>query len=121
MRDVFYRYSNKVLRCLAEQYITLYEDGLSFKEGDRITDTNSIAEYLADFDYGLSHLGRKFVLLDDFKEYRSWNRFQRVVIADIFGVVDSDLIGRYHFINPQRLRELSYSMMKRFLNGKAQV
>jgi hypothetical protein len=115
--DLIYLYSNKVLRCIAEQYFTLYLDGVSFKEGDRITDSASISEYLADFERGVSHLGQKWVLLNDFKEYRSWNRLQRIVAADIFGIPDNILEDKYHFINPERLRQIAYSRVKRFLNG----
>ena len=115
MRDDF-RYSSKALRCIAENYVNLYDDGLSFK--DTIIDGFELAEFIADFQRGVSSLGSKFVLLSDFKDYHSFNRFQRIVYADIFNITDSELWERYNFVNPERLRQISYSRMRKFLNGE---
>jgi hypothetical protein len=117
-QDGNFQYSNKVLQVIADNYTTLYADGLCFKEGDRITDYNSIAEFLCDFDYALSSLGVKWDgLIKEFKEYRSLNRYQRIIIASILGIPDIDLINKYHFRNPEKLRIIALSRMKKFLNG----
>jgi len=114
MRDDF-RYSNRILQTIAENYINLYDDGLSFK--DTVIDGFELSEFIADFQYGVSHIGSKFVLLNDFKDYHSYNRFQRIIYADIFSIPDDDLIDKYQFFNPERLRQASYGKIKRFLNG----
>jgi hypothetical protein len=116
MRDNF-RYSSKVLRCIAENYSSLYEDGLCFS--DRVIDSFELAEFVADFDFALSSLGQNWDGINghEFKDFRSYSRFQRIVIADILGIPDNELIEKYHFINPERLRGISYSRMRKYLNG----
>ncbi len=113
MRDDF-RYSNKVLQCIAENYINLYDDGLSFK--NTVIDGFELAEFIADFQYGVSHIGSKFILLPEFKDYNC-NRFQRIIYADIYGLQNEELVDKYQFFNPERLRQIAYSKVKRFLNG----
>jgi hypothetical protein len=116
--DIIYKYSNKVLQVLADNYTTLYADGICFKSDDRITDYNSIAEFLCDFDHALSSLGEKWDgLVKEFKDYRSLNRYQRIIIASILGITDNDLVDNYHFRNPEKLRIIALSRMKKFLNG----
>lgn len=113
-----YLYSNKVLKTIAENYSSLYTDGLSFREGNRITDVSTIAEYLCDFDNALSSLGRKWVGLlgREFKDFRRYNKFQRIIISVILGVTDEELV-RLHFYDIERLRSVSFSKMVCFLNG----
>jgi hypothetical protein len=113
MRDNF-RYSNRVLRTIAENYLQLYLDGLSFK--DTVIDGFELAEFICDFENGVSSLGSKFVLLPEFKDYNC-NQFQKIIYADIFNIQDSELFERYHIVNPERMRHISYSKIKRYLNG----
>jgi hypothetical protein len=112
-----YRYSVRVLKSLAETY--LYWQGYEEKPASsRETNQYSISEYLADFELGLSRLaGKKFVFNGlDFKNYINYNRYCRLIIADIIGITDSELVDKYHFYDLIRLREISYSMLKRVLN-----
>lgn len=113
-----FHYSIKVLKTIAENYIELYEEGLSFREGDVITNSFSIAEYHADFDQALSSLGKKWELKGlSFKDYRHYNKFQRIVVADILGVSDEEL-KRLRFRDIIELRKIAYGRMKLFLNGE---
>jgi hypothetical protein len=115
-----YVYSNKILKAIADCYECLYEDGLEVRNGECLKPSFSVIDWKVDFDSALSSLGRKFVFKNgDFKNYKFYNRFQRSVIADIFHIDDNTLFEVYHFRCSQRLREISYSKMKRFLNGES--
>ena len=52
-----YRYTGGVLRAIARYYSRLYQDGLSFRESNLVTDPQAIAEYVADFDMALNGIG----------------------------------------------------------------
>jgi len=88
--------------------------------GETTTHPFSIAEYKADFDRALDDLGRGHWSGDNisplFKSYRGFGRLQRIVIADIIGVEDSELEAMGFYSIP-RLRGLAYWRMKQFLNG----
>uniref|UniRef100_A0A6M3JK26 Uncharacterized protein n=1 Tax=viral metagenome TaxID=1070528 RepID=A0A6M3JK26_9ZZZZ len=113
-----YLYSSRVLRVIAENYVTLY-DGLSFRDGDLVSHPMSLAEFKADFDMALSHIGRGCWVgaIGEFKNYRQHGLHQRVIIADILGVPDGELY-RMNFHNIPRLKVVAYSRMRRYLNGE---
>ena len=115
-----YYYSSRVLKTIAECYQLLYDDGLSFRPGSTLTDPQAIAEYRADFDVALDHIGVGDwygVFSPDFKHYRNYGRFQRIVIADILGITDEELT-RLHYENIPRLRGYAYHLMVKYLNGE---
>ena len=117
MRGDEFFYSRHILKTVAENYTQLY-DGLSFKEGHITTDPWSLAEYKADFDMALRGIGRgNWVgeIIEEFKYYRNFGRLQRIIIADILGVGDSELV-RVHFWDIPRLRGYAYYLMCKSLN-----
>lgn len=112
-----FRYSKKILRTIAENYVSLY-DGLSFRENSLLTHPLEIAEYKADFDNALSRIGRgqwSGQPSNEFKEYTGYGRLQRIVIADIMGVTDTEL-ARLKFDDIIGLKGIAYSKMCERLN-----
>ncbi len=114
--ETFY-YTRVILETIAEDYRRLYE-GLSFRD-DLIINPWSLAEYKADFDMALRGIGKgkwNGNLLDEFKYYRNYSKRQRVIIAAMFGIQDTELT-RLHFRDIPRLRNYAYFLMKMYLNG----
>jgi len=104
-----YHYSIGLLEGIAENYDTLYKEGIYFttgKKGYHIKPNRhipiNIVEYKADFDTALKVLSR---------------RQRRVIDAQIMGISDSQL-EMEGFYNIGRFRWISYCDMARFLNGK---
>ena len=114
-----YYYSVKILRVIAENYTSIY-DGLELRPGHLITNPWALAEFRADFDVALQSIGKgKWTGNIDgrkFKDYHYYGRLQRIVIADIFGVTDSELEGLGFYSIP-RLRGYAYYLMVCSLNG----
>ena len=117
--DTQYFYSSRKLRIIARNYDQL-GNGFSFREGHLITNPWAIAEYKADFDMALNGIGRGrwsgFNINRSFKNLRNYGRLQRIIIADIMGIQNGEL-ARLGFYDISRLREYSYYLMVRFLNG----
>lgn len=116
-----YYYSKGFLRAIASSYHSIYESGLATRYRT-ITNPWLIAEHKADFDLALEHLGHskskalKLVLTSSrFQDYNRYSRLQQIVIADIIGYADVDLMKRGFYDIP-RLRAYAYSLMVRFLN-----
>ena len=110
-------YKKGYLRCIADSYNTLHEDGLSFREGSLITKYDLIGEYVADFENALSNLGREFKGIKDvkFKDFKDWNVYQRIIIASLMNISDKELEGLM-FYDINRLRSIAFSRMTHFLN-----
>lgn len=111
-----YIYSKRMLRNIALNYANLY-DGLPIPSG-QIMDEWALTEYLVDFDRALREIGRGDWdgHLVEFKEYHSFGKLQRIVIADIMGITDEELF-RLHFVNLPQLRGSAYYLMAINLNG----
>jgi hypothetical protein len=99
-----YYYSIKTLQTIADNYHSLYDDGLPVGVDQAVTNSWEIAEYRGDFDNALNSLGR----------YR-WTTgrlglFQKAVVSDITGqkLIDKD---------DTWAKKEAYRRMKAFLNG----
>ena len=115
-----YRYSSRVLQVIAQCYQSLYVDGLTFRPEHTMTNPLGLVEFRVDFDNALDGIGRvrwRGVDSPDFKSYRNYGRFQRIVIADILGITDEELT-RLRYENIPRLRGIAYSLMVKYLNGE---
>ena len=115
-----YRYSSHVLKTIAECYQVLYVDGLTFRPEHTMTNPLGLAEFRADFDTALSGIGRtqwRGVSSPEFKHYRNYGRYQRIVIADILGITDEELV-RLRYQDIPRLRGIAYYLMAKWLNGE---
>lgn len=116
-----YYYSIKGLRAIASGYRNIYE-GLSFREGALITNPWLLVEFKVDFDRALGEIGKgdwdgKIM---EFKYYRNFGKFQRIVIADILEIDDGELT-RLGFYDINRLKGYSYYLMANYLNGGINV
>ena len=107
-------YSKRLLKTIAENYCSIYE-GLPLSSGEEVTNPWLIAEYKADFERALQSIGRgKWDgNLTEFKHYRNYGRLQRIIIADILGIGDNELI---EFSQIPRLRGYAYYLMTKCLN-----
>ena len=114
-----YKYFKKVLISIAQSYDHIYS-GLDIN-GFIISDGFWIAEYKADFDRALDYIGRGHWTgqIDDvkFKQYRGFGKWQRVVIADIYGIEDFELEDM-HFKGVKHLKSIAYGQMAKLLNGE---
>jgi len=106
-----YVYSKGMLKRIAYSYKSIYTDGIDGLSGV-ITNPWVIVEYKADFDCALDAIGRGFWAgyTDDI-DYRSFGRWQRIVMGDIEGDM-----GRMEY-DPQT-RGRAYGAMARFLNNE---
>ncbi len=111
-------YTVKLLKAIAEQYDQIYE-GFSFK-GHTIMNPLSIIEYKSDFDMALKGIGKGSwtghidgLTFNDFKYY---GRLQQIVIGDIYGISDYELMG-LGFWNVSQMRGMAYYRMQCLLNG----
>ncbi len=105
-----FRYSPTKLRRFADGYIEIDYDLRFSRWGE-------LAEVKADFDQALDGIGQGEWggALLKFKAYRNFGDYQRIIIADILGVTDSEL-ARLRFDNIIGLRKTAYRMMCQFLN-----
>lgn len=73
-----------------------------------------IAEYKADFDIALDAIGRGHWVgeIMEYKYYRNFSKYQRLIIADICGIPIEDTGIDYAF----QLHGRAYGKLKRFLN-----
>ena len=113
-----YFYSIRVLRTIAEYYAQLYINGIELRN-DNITNSIVLAEFKADFDVSLDAMGRgrwRGIKSSEFKDYRHFSRKQQIVISDILGLSDRELMS-YGFYDIIKLRMTAYSKMKAYLNG----
>ncbi len=116
-RDGVFYYNKRLLKTIAENYCTIY-DGLPVFLGTEIMNPFSLAEYRADFDIALKGIGRGHWTgqLMDYKYYHNYGKLQRIVIADILGISDSEL-ERLGFWGISQLRGFAYYSMTRVLNN----
>ncbi len=101
-------YSVKILKAIAENYFTLY-DGVSFREGNLLTDPLSIAEYKADFDNALNALGKGHWDGEYPSRVNHFSDLQHVILIDI----------RTQSLNHHEnthIRSQAYHLMKVYLN-----
>jgi len=113
-----YFYSIRVLRTIAEYYAQLYINGIELRN-DNITNSIVLAEFKADFDVSLDAMGRgrwRGIKSSEFKDYHHFSRKQQIVISDILGLSDRELMS-YGFYDIIKLRMTAYSKMKAYLNG----
>lgn len=119
-QDNEYVYSKGMLKRIAYSYQHIYQ-GIGGLNND-IVDWRSIAEYKADFDRALNGIGRGHWTgnIDEltFRDFKSFGRLQRIVIADIYGIADGELEqdGLYRI---QNLRSIAYGRMLQILNDGA--
>ena len=114
--DVYY-YSKGVLKAIAEQYSSIYEDGLLLAN-HHINYLHIVAEFKADFDMALDAIGRgkwNGSLNPNFGHYRYYGRLQQIIIAKILGLTDYYLTGLGFYDIPQ-LEGTAYFRMMEFLN-----
>ena len=115
-----YIYSKRILKVIAENYGSLY-DGLPLSPHWEETNPITLAEYKADFDRALNSIGRGHWQgnLNGYKpqDYRHYGRLQQLIIADILGAGEQELL-RMGFYDIPRLRGFAYYLMTRFLNGE---
>ncbi len=120
-RDGRFYYTKKVLKGIAENYFTIY-DGLPTLNRE-IMNPWGLAEFKADFDMALNGLGRGYWdggPYYEFKECRHFGHLQRIVIANLIGVGDDELVA-WGFYDVPRLRDYAYYLMCCFLNGTRRI
>lgn len=113
-RGMEYMYRTDTLEIIARKYATIYQGLRDWRT--EMYDPESIIELKVDFDRALNSIGRgKWSgKIDDWGDFKNYGRLQQIIIADIFGIEDEELIG---FKDIPRLRGYAYSLMARFLNG----
>ena len=134
-----YRYSKWLLERIAQSYGHIYDrivlevytvilDGYKVERERCIKGEQTLIEYKVDFEGALAKLGNsrhpsRAPKLDlssyDFKTYSKYSRLQQIVIADILGITDWELLGRGFYDIP-RLRGYAYSIMAKYLNCTVQ-
>ncbi len=119
--DTQYKYTAGILKAVASYYWSLYSGGLSVSPWKvELTNDWVVAEYKADFDVALNAIGRGrwkgTVRVQKARELRAFGRLQRVVIADICQLPDTQLVqtGCYQIT---QMRGRAYSWMTNYLNG----
>ena len=115
-----FRYSARLLQRIAYSYLHIYD---RIVLGDYIGSERFInkkldlVEYKVDFDRALNAIGKgqwKGLIGVKLSDYKGLGRLQKLVIADILGIEDWELVNFYDI---SRLRGYAYSAMARFLNG----
>ncbi len=118
-RDGKYYYSSGVLKAIAANYATIYE-GLPVSWRRDEYNLWSLAEFKADFDIALKAIGKGHwtgnISSSKFRDFLRFGRCQQVVIADIFGITDDELL-KLGLYNLPQLRGYAYYLMKTCLNG----
>jgi hypothetical protein len=129
INETEFYYSSKLLRQIAESYHHIYQgivikswnetiDGQTVGCERRISNPWEIAECKADFDQALNSLGKGEWLKitgTQLSNYKSFGRLQKIIIADILGIPDEELMG-LGFCNVPRLRGYAYHLMADRLN-----
>lgn len=101
-RNGKYFYTVKLLKYLSENWDNLYNDGIEFDEEHATRNPFDIAEYRADFEWGLRSLSK---------------RGRCVVNADREGIPDEVMRQRGYW-NLKQFRRQGYHRMKLYLNGE---
>lgn len=117
-----YEYSTHTLKVIANYYCKIYE-GIPVLFKEDLINPWSLAEFKADFDLALNNVGRgswNGKVNGDFNKYRPFGVLQRLIIADIMGIDDNELI-KYHFKDIPRLRGYAYYLMREYLNTKKHI
>ena len=108
-KDDTYSYSIGELKQIAAHYED-YGPGRGF----------NIIEYKADFDMALTAIGRGYwdgrIEGKKFGMFKGFGRRQQMIIADIFGISNSEL-WRMGFYSIGKLRYRAYTEMANHLNG----
>ncbi len=132
-----FRYSRWLLERIAKSYEHIYDrivlstytiilDGYVVERERSIAGELVLIEYKADFDRALEGLGHsrypsRTPKLDltktEFKNYYKYSRLQQIVIADILGIDDTELMDKGFYDIP-RLRGYAYSLMAKGLNNE---
>ncbi len=106
-----FRYSPAKLKKFASGY-----SGIDYDL--RFNRWGELVEIKADFDQALDGIGRgdwASSTSGDFKAYRNFSDYQRIVIADILGKTDAELT-KMRYDDIIGLRKMAYRMMCQFLN-----
>lgn len=101
-REGYYYYTVRLLRYIADNWNSLYTDGIEFSEERATTNPFDIAEFRADFDISLHSLSK---------------RQRKVIEADRDGVSDNVLEQRGYW-EIKKFRRQGYHLMKLYLNGE---
>ena len=116
-----YRYTKGLLMAIARNY-SMMSEGLELRASQLITNPWSLAEYKADFDMALQSIGRGrwtgAISSHEFRDYRSFGRLQRLIIAEILGINDYEL-ERLGFHKIRQIRSYGYYLMCRHLNEES--
>jgi len=114
-----YIYSSKTLRSIASGYHDIY-NGLSLGFSEDITDSSSLIEFKVDFDSALNSIGKGYwdgrYEGHTVKELRYFGKLQRVIIADVTGITDIELI-KDRLSHIPSLKGYAYYLMALYLNG----
>jgi len=131
-----FRYSKWLLEKIARSYehiddrivlgsYTLLIDGYPVEQERCIQGAQVLVEYKVDFERALEKLGHsrypgRAPKLDltscDFKDYHRYSRLQQIVVADILGLDDYELMDKGFYRVPN-LRAIAYSLMAKTLNS----
>lgn len=125
-----YQYTPGLLKKISFSYDTIYDgivirqwseivDGETVGRERRVSDPWLIAEHKADFDLALSAIGRRHwegITSSNLSDYKNFGVLQRMVISDILGIPDEELMGLGFYQIPQ-MKGRAYKWMAKFLNG----
>lgn len=100
-RNGKYFYSVRLLRYLAENWNSLYTNGIEFNEENADYNAFSIAEHRASFKWALDSLSK---------------RQRKVIEADREGINDN-LLEQRGYWEIRKFKREAYHRMKEFLNG----
>ena len=124
VNDRFY-YTRGILEAIADWYDRKNDYGAtsSIYEvlviGDyQIVNAWGLVDFKADFDMALDYIGHgewQGLTSLVFRDYKYFGKQQRIVIADILGILDDELSGWGFYEIPQ-LRGQAYGRMVAFLN-----
>lgn len=118
INDTYY-YTRGVVNAIVEWYCLLYDRQMVIGT-HQITHLFTLVEFKADFDMALDSIGRgewREPVNHNFNAYKYFGKQQQVVIADILGIGDDELMARGFYGIPQ-LRGDAYSRMLDALNSK---
>jgi len=121
VNDIYF-YSVRTLKVIAANYNTIYE-GLPLSLSFEVVNPFNLAEYKVDFDQALSAIGRgkwEGITSDKISGYKGFGRLQKLIIAEVLGVLDEELRG-LGFENPARLRGYAYYLMAKYLNPENRI
>ena len=130
-----FKYSKWLLERIANSYGHIYDkivlgsytvvlDGYLVEREKSIAGEQVLIEYKADFDKAFASLGRQHnhqpPLYFEYKGgrlkyYSQYSRLQQVVVADIIGITDEELLDK-GFYRINNLKGMAYSTMTKYLN-----